>query len=304
MHHSGDPPAICCYSTTFLSVTRRLLSSRDELAREVQANSSPLGRFLSLSGHASSQSRMTGGRLRSSLDQARRVRVRRNELTKRFLHNRDHPGYGETDLLRWKDYQRNQGRRHYLGHVLCCNYTWGWDLSKSLKRLFRRSNTDDVPIRSSKAQGSGWLLETSDSHVPGVLTVKYRTTTGEVRHKTFRADPSPEDFAAQNHAPYDNTPLLPATKEPVAGSSSSESRLEYKNILEYREINRHVRRKIEAWLNDGWSVEWEWNRKKYWIESEHQMTLRRLASDDGLPFFPSPSNKKIVLEFPTTPEEP
>ena len=34
------------------------------------------------------------------------------------------------------------------------------------------------------------------------------------------------------------------------------------------------------------------------------MTLRRLASDDGLPFFPSPSNKRITLKFPKTPNPP
>ena len=73
MHYSDDLPAIRCYSTTFLSITRRLLSSRDELARDVQANSSPLGRFLSLSGHASSQTKLTEWteeRLRYLLDQA------------------------------------------------------------------------------------------------------------------------------------------------------------------------------------------------------------------------------------------
>ena len=140
--------------------------------------------------------------------------------------------------------------------------------------------------------------------MPEVLTVEYTDEKGEIRYKTFRADPSLEDVTARNHTPDDSTPLSSTPEEPVAGSSSSESRLEYKNVLEYREINRHARRKIEAWLNDGWSVEWEWNRKKYWIESEHQMTLRRLASDDGLPFFPSPSNKRIALEFPTTPKSP
>ena len=147
-------------------------------------------------------------------------------------------------------------------------------------------------------------MKTSNSHVPGVLTVEYRTATGEIRLKIFRSDPPLEDVTVRNHAPDDSTQLPSTSKEPVAGSSSSEGRLEYKNILKYREINRHVRRKIEAWLNDGWSVEWEWNRKKYWIESEHQMTLRRFASDDGLPFFPPPSNKRIALEFPTTPKSP
>ena len=96
MHYFRDPPAICCYSTTFLHLTCRLLSSRDELAREVQANSSPLGRFLSLSGHASSQPKLTEWteeQLRSVLDQAGRVRVRGNDLTEEFLESRDQPHY-------------------------------------------------------------------------------------------------------------------------------------------------------------------------------------------------------------------
>ena len=146
-------------------------------------------------------------------------------------------------------------------------------------------------------------MTTSKSRVPEVLTVEYRTASGEIRHKTFRADPSLEDVTARNHGPDNSTPFSSTPEEPVAGSSTSESRLEYKNVLEYREINRHARWKIEAWLNDGWSVEWEWNGKyRPWQKPEHQMTLRR--PDESLPPFPSPSNKRIVLEFPTLPEEP
>ena len=316
MHFSGDPPAIRCYSTTFLSFTCRLLSSLDDLAREVYANSSPLARFLSHSGHASSQPKLTEWtkeRLRSLLDQARRIRVRRNVLTEDFLYYRNHPHYTKNDFDRWEEYQENRERKHYWGQALCCHYDWDWDLSKSLKRLFRRSNTDGAPIRSSKAQGDEWLMKTSNSHVPGVLTVEYRTATGEIRLKIFRSDPLLEDVTVRNHAPDDSTQLPSTSKEPVAGSSSSEGRLEYKNILKYREINRHVRRKIEAWLNDGWTVEWEWNWvydkwrldertllnvADYW--TIHQMTLRR--SNERLPPFPSPSTKRIVLEFPKTPK--
>ena len=159
-------------------------------------------------------------------------------------------------------------------------------------------------IRLFEMQDNDRVKKAFENHAPEVLTVEYRDATGEVRCKTFRADPSLEDVTARNHAPDNSTPLSSTPEDPVAGSAPSESRLEYKNIIEYREINRHARRKIEAWLNDGWSVEWEWNRKKYWIESEHQMTLRRLASDDGLPFFPSPSNKRITLKFPKTPNPP
>ena len=141
-HESGDPPAICRYYTTFLSVTRQLLSSRDELAREVQANSSPLGRFLSLSGHASSQPNLikwTKKRLRFLLDQARRVRVRRNDLTDDFLYYRDELHYAEVDLDGWREYQEYRERRHYWDQALRCNYDWGPDLSSSLERLFSQT---------------------------------------------------------------------------------------------------------------------------------------------------------------------
>ena len=165
-------------------------------------------------------------------------------------------------------------------------------------------------------QDDGSLKRTFENGVPEMVIFEYRTAVGEVRYKTFRADPSLEDVTARNYAPDDSTTLSPAPKEPIAGSSSSEGKLEYKNVLEYREINRHARRKIEAWLNDGWSVEWEWNglddededsldhnigwRYNAKPLATHRMTLRR--SKANLP--PSASNKRIVLEFPTTPKAP
>ena len=114
---SRDPPAIHCYSTTFLSVTRRLLSSKSELARGVQEDASPFGRFISLSGLASGQPELmnrTEERLRPLLDQARQVRVRRSDLTTDFLDNRDDPHYREDDLGRWWKYQGIRERRHSM----------------------------------------------------------------------------------------------------------------------------------------------------------------------------------------------
>ena len=55
MYKDRDTPAICCYPTIFLADTRRLLSSLDELAKEVHDGASPLRRLNSLSGLASSQ---------------------------------------------------------------------------------------------------------------------------------------------------------------------------------------------------------------------------------------------------------
>ena len=154
---------------------------------------------------------------------------------------------------------------------------------------------------------------TSYSHVPGVLTVEYRTTAGEVRHKTFHADCSVEDDIARNYAPDDNTPLSSTPEGAAGGSPYSADLLEYEHVLEYREINRHARRKIEAWSNSGWCVSWKWNgRYNYkWrdsrrksdsdeLRSAHWMTLRR----SRLNLSSSPSGQKVGLQFPKTPKPP
>ena len=108
-----------------------------------------------------------------------------------------------------------------------------------------------------------------------------------------------------------NAGMLPSG-ETEAGSLSSESPIEYPNVLEYRDINRHMRRKIEAWLNDGWCVSWVWNGMYDYKENDsrydrddqhrsaHWMTLRR--SKANLPS--SPSGKKTGLKFPRTPNPP
>ena len=106
MCENKDPAPLHCYSAAFLSAALRLLSSHDELAKEVKNGASPLGRFISLSGMASSQPKWTGWtkeRLRSSLYQARRIPVRRNDLTERFLDKRDDPHYEKNDLGRWEE---------------------------------------------------------------------------------------------------------------------------------------------------------------------------------------------------------
>ena len=316
MHYYEDPPAIHCYSRTFLPLTRQLLSSRDELARVVQTNSSPLGRFLSLSGLASSQPKLTEWteeRLRSLLDRAQRVRVPRNDLTKEFLGYRGNPHYEKDldDLGRWREFKKNRQHRHYWSQALCCNYDWESDLSRSLKRLFGRS--EQTLIRVSEIQDNGRVERAFEDRVLEVVTFEYRTASGEVRHKTLHANRSTDGVTTRDHAQDDSTQLPSALKEPVASSSSSESRPEYENVLEYREINRHARRKIEAWLNDGWSVEWKWNgmydgfrcvnkRREYGFRfrSAHWMVLKRSRAN----VCPSASNKRIVLEFPTTPERP
>ena len=161
-------------------------------------------------------------------------------------------------------------------------------------------------------QDDGRVKRDLKSSVPEVLTVEYTNENGEIRYKTFRADSSLEDVTARNHDPDDSTPLSPVPEESFASSSSSESRLEYKNVLEYREINRHARRKIEVWLNDGWRVSWVWNGlydykdndSRYDYDKPYRsaqwMTLRRSKANISS----SPSGKKIGLKFPSTPKTP
>ena len=146
---------------------------------------------------------------------------------------------------------------------------------------------------------------------PEAINFPYRTRTGEVRYRTYYRGPSAEDVRADSNT-HDGTPAQEVEKADDVGIAP-ELNTEYKRILEYREINRHARRKIEAWLSDGWCVSWKWNgsydyedhdsRRKYRDErytSAHWMTLVRKEET-----IPSPhSKKRIELEFPSTPEPP
>ena len=315
LYYSGDPPAICHYSTTFLSITRRLLFSRDELAREVRDGASPLRRFLSLSGLALTQPKLTERtekQLQSLLYQACRAEVRRDYLTEEFLDSRDYSHIRKDKIGQWQCYQKNRERRHYWGQALCCHYDWNWDLSRSLQRLFSRPKQH--LIRLSEMQDDGRVNRAFKCSVPEVLTVEYTDEKGEIRYKTFLAAcHSAEDVTRRDCASAESTPISSTPEELVAGSSSSESRLEYMNVLEYREINRHARRKTEAWLNDGWSVEWEWNGlynyktcdSRWKGDSDeyrpaYRMTLRRSKAN----LSSSTSGKNIGLKFPKTPNPP
>ena len=253
MHCSEDPPAICCYFATFLSITRRLLFSYDELAREVRDGASPLRRFLSLSGLALTQPKLTERtekQLQSLLYQACRAEVCRDYLTEEFLDSRDYSHIRKDKIGQWQCYQKNRGRRHYWGQALCCNYDWDWDLSRTLKRLFGTPKADGFLIKLGEVQVNGGVKRAFENDVPEVVTFEYRTAAGEIRHRTFRADPLLEDVTAGSDASNGSVPQSTPVV-PECGSPSSEDRLEYENVLEYLEINRHARRKIEAWLNDG-----------------------------------------------------
>ena len=308
-----DPPAIHCCSTSFLPLTGRLLSSQDVLAREVLDSTLTLRRSTSLSILFSSQPKLkewTKERLHSLWDRAWRVAVRRNDLVKEFLESRSYPRYENDGIWGWRDYQENRERRHYWGQVLCGNYDWDWDLSRSLKRLFRRPRADVSSIGTSGVKGSGRIDWISGDRVPELLTVEYRTPTGEIKYKTFRADPSLEDVTAET---YSTNARTSTPGEMGDGLSSPGGRIEYVNVIEYRDVNRHARRKIEAWLNDEWSVSWKWNglHDYKWGDSRwksdsdeyrsvHWMVLERSKTN----LLPSPSNKKIKLKFPKTPKPP
>ena len=308
-----DPIAIRCYSTTFLPITRRLLSSQGELTREIQNGASPLEHFISVSGLAwnqPKQTKWTEVRLRCLLTQARTAQVLMNDLTKEFLVKRYFPHCGKEDMQKWRWYQENIGYRHYWSRALCCNFDWDWDLSSCLKRLFRLPKAAKYPIRSCVAQKNEWSIDSTASCAPVLLKVRYISQAGKIKYKTFHADPSLEDVTREGLASNDNDPS-PTLEVPISGTPPPKCKLEYENILEYREINRHARRKIETWLNEGWRVSWEWNgmHKYESIDSRwkydnryipaHWMVLRRPRTN--LSSSTSTSTERSVLRFPKTP---
>lgn len=146
-----------------------------------------------------------------SLDRARSVSVVENDVTRRFLEARQAKGWFPT--LEWKCYKKLQRKRHRMEEYCRSNLDWDWDPSSCLKRLFRI----DRPRSSSRTEGAGHLgdkgvptihrginggtLEVSiPEKAPNVLEkvvrVRYKTEAGEVRYKTFHAEPSVEDVTS------------------------------------------------------------------------------------------------------------
>ena len=306
------PPAILNYYTTYLSASHRLLASGDELAREVQSSASPLGCFISASILTSSQhvpTEWTEERLRCTFGRAQQVHVCRDDLTVEFLVARYHTHYrqNEEDMGKWEWYKENQEYRHHWGQFLRCNFDWDWDLSFCMRRLFKQTKTQHPSVKLSLTPDGGWHLTFSANRVPETLEAEYRTETGEIRYRTFRADPPEKEFAVK--CASNASVSLMASEEPAAGSSPVQDGHEYRNLLEYRELNRHARRKIKAWLNDGWRISWEWNwlHDYSWLDSRynyndpyrstHWMNLK-----GPKPNLSSFTSNKITLKFPRTPK--
>ena len=223
-------------------------------------------------------------------------------------------------LFEWQQYQEKRVNRRHWGQAMLCNLDWDWDPSASLRRMFSVRVSDERKVSSPKTtfsvngeKGTTWTLKSPTLHtcMPKEIRVAYETETGDIRYRTFLAD---SNLAAGDNEAYstsgscfsdpgDTTP----SSEPLPGERGTDvslhalsdgSGLEYAGVLEYREINRHVRRKIEAWLNGGWSVSWEWNGQYLWEGPMHWMNLTRIEANS---IRPSPSDGKIKLEFPKTP---
>ena len=125
--------------------------------------------------------------------------------------------------------------------------------------------------------------------------------------KVFHAEALTEDIPAEICGVR-----LSRMEEPDANSLSSPGKSEYTILMESQDINRHAQRKIEAWLNDGWSAFWEWNGEynykagdSRWrhhdrYRSTHWMSLRKVEAKP----FGSPLNLKFSLQFPEIPEPP
>ena len=224
-------------------------------------------------------------------------------------------------LFEWLQYQEKRVNRHHWGQAMLCNLDWDWDPSASLRRLFsvrmdveRKVSGHTATFSVNSEKGTTWTVKSPTAHacMPKEIRLAYKTEEGGVKYRMFLADSdllAADDNETHNASgscisdPGDSPP----PSEPLLGERgtglsvhalSSGSGLEYVGVLEYREINRHARRKIETWLNSGWSVSWEWNGQYLWEGPMHWMNLTRIEADG---IRPSPSDGKVKLEFPKTP---
>ena len=306
IYRNEDPPSLRSYSTTFLPAACRLMSSFDELAKEVQSDATPLRHFISTLNLKLSQPKCTEWteeQLERMLDRARRVQINKNDLTKGFLSARGNPSW-TVDTSGWRTYRENQAYIQYWDGVVRCNFDWDWDLSECLEQFFEKPRVKDPWINLDLEQQDEWTVDSTTACAPGMSRVRYISQTGNILYRTVRSGSSAGVVNTESHTSDDRAP--PSIPEHPHSDLPLEGELVCDTALEYREINRHARRKIEAWLNHGWRASWRWNGLyDRWIdqcESAHWMTLKRPRTNISTS---SPSSKRrIRLEFPKTPCDP
>lgn len=139
---------------------------------------------------------------RRTLYRARQVQVSEDEVTKEFRDARSEfweMGHRKT-LDVWDNYKHYCHRRNTWAPYFRSNLDWDWDISGSLKRLYKFDNptqpvTNHRPSTDIAADGTRWNITARDSQkdIPVEVRIIYTTETGETQYMTFTRDvKSPE----------------------------------------------------------------------------------------------------------------
>ena len=122
------------YIQTWVSRTRRLLSSPGELERECQ---DPYRRLIWNGSAAKLSKELSAVQLQQSCNRAIGIEVDENELTREFLDARDQTRHARVPVLAsWSLYKERCKVRHYWGQLLSSNLDWDWDTWSALAQLF------------------------------------------------------------------------------------------------------------------------------------------------------------------------
>lgn len=134
---------------------------------------------------------------RRTLYRARQVQVSEDEVTKEFRDARSEfweMGHRKT-LDVWDGYKHYCHRRNTWAPYFHSNLDWDWDISGSLKRLYKFDNpTQPVanhrPSTDIAADGTMWNITARDSQkdIPVEVRIIYTTETGETQYMTFSRD--------------------------------------------------------------------------------------------------------------------
>lgn len=169
--------------------TCRLLTSFDELKNEIRCsvenaeNASPSGfphPIAPVEGYDS---------LLSSLDRARQVQVCENKVTEEFIHSRDDEDSG---VVEWLQYRGWHHTRRLWSEELRSNLDWDWDLSSSLKHLFKEDK-DPLQATSRLSPNAFGLSVSALSNGPHITVFIESTNANTLENVDVRITTTFED---------------------------------------------------------------------------------------------------------------
>ena len=121
--------------------------------------------------------------------------------------------------------------RNIWGQVLRSNFDWDWDLSGSLKRLFKI----DTPLQGKLSLTGNNLdvsIATRCDGPPKEIRVAYMTETGETKYQTYAVTGNAEPEQPMSHPPGNAEQDVGMGDEPPCDDRRT----------------RQAKEKVESWL--------------------------------------------------------